>query len=117
MTTRDSLFAAAKQVHRKPVDVSAFLPDMQVCVKVLTGTELDRYTESVRQAQEIKLYVRSQATLVALALCDADGNPLATLDDVPQICDWNGKLLDKLFSEAFALNRIGAEQVESAEKN
>jgi hypothetical protein len=117
MITKDALFAAAKQVGRKAVDVGAFLPHSTVFVKVLTGTELDKYTESVRQAQETKLYVRSQATLVALSICDADGNPLATLDDVPHICDWNGKLLDKLFSEAFALNRIGADQVESAEKN
>jgi hypothetical protein len=117
MTTKDALFSAAKRVKRTSVNVSAFMPDVTVCVKVLTGTELDKYTESVRQAQETKQYVRSQATLVALAICDGDGNPLATLDDVPHICDWNGKLLEKLFSEAFALNRIGADEIEAAEKN
>jgi hypothetical protein len=117
MTIRESLFSAAKAVAKQPVDVSKWIPESDVFVKVLTGTELDRYTDSVRQAQESKHYAKANATLVALSLCDGDGNPLATIDDVPAICDWNAKLLDKIFNAAFELNRIGVEESEQTEKN
>ena len=116
MSLRDKLFSEAKKLPQKAVDVSEFLP-FEVSVKVLTGTELDRYNATIREATETKMWAKSRATLVALSICDKDGNPLATLDDVPQICDWNGKLLDKLFEASFYFNKIGVEESAEVEKN
>ena len=116
MTLRETLFAAAKQPVVTPVSVAQWI-DQPLFIRVLTGTELDKYTTSVQKAREDNHYAKSRATLVALALCDADGTPVASLDDVPAICDWNGKLLDKLFEAAFKANQIGVDESEEVEKN
>lgn len=116
MSLRDDLFSEAKKLPRKAVDVAGLLP-FDVSVKALTGTELDKYYASAREARDSNNVVVSRATLVALSICDSQGCSLATIDDVPSICDWNARLIDKLFDAAFALNTIGVEESAEVEKN
>jgi hypothetical protein len=117
MTLKDSLFSAATSCVKTPVDVSDFLPDAKLFVKVLSGSDLDFYIGTFREARETGNWTKSRATLVALTIVNENGEPLASRGEIPVICDWNQLLLGKLFDVAFTLNKIGGEQAEDSEKN
>ena len=68
MNLRESLFAAAKSCIKTPVDVSAFLPDITVFVRVLSGSDLDFYIGTFKEARETNNWTKSRATLVALTI-------------------------------------------------
>lgn len=106
MALKDLLFAAARKVETEPVDTSSWLPDQKVFMRVMSGADADRYNTAVSKAIEDKQYLQMQATLVALTLCDADANPICTVDDVPQIMGWPSKRINDLFMVASRLNRI-----------
>ena len=109
MSLKDLLFAAARKVEVQPVDTSAWLPDQKLFVRIMSGADADRYNTAVSTAIESKQYLQMQATLVALTLCDADANPICTIDDVPKILEWPNKRIADLFNIASKLNRISDE--------
>lgn len=115
MNLKELLFAAARKPTIEAIDTSAWLPDQKVFVRVMSGADADRYNTAVSKAIEDKHYLRMQATLVALSLCDADANPICTIEDVPQIMEWPNKRIDEIFRVASKLNLI-ADQ-ESTEGN
>jgi hypothetical protein len=110
MNLKELLFAAARKPTLEKVDVSAWLPDQRVFVRVMSGSDADRYNSAVSKATEDKNYLQMEATLVALSLCDGDGTPLCTLDDVPQIMQWPSKRIDELFRVASKVNRIADQE-------
>lgn len=110
MSLKDLLFAAARKPTIEAIDTSAWLPDQKVFVRVMSGADADRYNTAVSKATEDKNYLKMEATLVALSLCDGDGNPLCTLEDVSQIMDWPSKRIDEIFRVASRVNRIADQE-------
>jgi hypothetical protein len=117
MNLKDSLFAAAKTCVKSPVDVSDYMPDAKLFVKVISGTDLDFYIGTFKEARETNNWTRSRATLVAMSIVNEFGEPLASRDDIPAIADWNHLLLTRIFDEAFRLNKIGGDEAAQTEKN
>lgn len=110
MALKELLFAAARKPTIEAIDTSSWMPDQKVFVRVMSGSDADRYNTAVSKATEDKNYLRMEATLVALSLCDGDGTPLCTLDDIPQIMDWPSKRIDQIFRVASQVNRISDQE-------
>jgi hypothetical protein len=110
MNLKELLFAAARKPTLEKIDVSAWLPDQKVFVRVMSGLDADRYNSAVSKATEDRNYLQMEATLVALSLCDGDGNPLCTLQDVPDIMQWPSKRIDEIFRVASQINRIADQE-------
>lgn len=106
MPLKDLLFAAALKPTVQKVDVSEWFPNHEVFVRVINGSDADKYNSAVAKASEDKNFLVMEATLVALSLCDAEGMGICTLDDLPQIMNWPSKRIDKIFGVASKLNRL-----------
>jgi hypothetical protein len=104
---KDLLFAAAYRPAIEKVDTSSWFSGGEVFVRVLSGTDADTYNAAVAQTREDKCYVRMEATMIALSLCDKDGNKLCGPDDIQAIMQWPSTRIEALWRVASKLNRVG----------
>jgi hypothetical protein len=121
----------AKDIKTAPVDVPEWLPEdappdavARVYVKGLSGTEREKYIESIREVvgtgknQSVKIILqKSGAKLAAKCLCDKDGNKLFSEADVDALGEKSSKALDRVINAAAELNGLNEEAVENAKNN
>jgi len=110
---------AAKDKKQVEVTVPEWLDDAGqpgvVCLRVLTGTERDRFEAEFVGGNKSVDMVR--AKLVAKCLCDSEGNRLFTEQEIPALGEKSAAVLDRLFTQCMKLNRFTKDDVEELAGN
>lgn len=83
------------------------------CVRSLSGASRDRIEAAFMANQTEGL----KALVVAMSLCDADGNLLFGVDEAEQLQEKSGAVLDRLFEAAWEISGLKAGSLEAAEGN
>jgi hypothetical protein len=103
---------AADDLPRESVSVPEWGGD--VLVRTMSGTDRDAFEASLLEKDGRMENVR--ARLVALTLCDAQGDRLFDDGEIAALGRKSARALDRVFSVAQRLNGIGVEQVDAAKK-
>ena len=88
-----------------------------VLVKLLTGTERDQFEASVIDDKGKFKKDNVRAKLVLKCAVDEEGKPLFQAADLEAIGAKSAAALDRIFSVAQKLNRMGAQDLEELAKN
>lgn len=99
--SRDEILAADDRVV-EVVDVPEW--GGEVYVRSLTRAEVRPFTET---GEDLAV-----GTLVSVAVCDEDGRPLFTEDDVPALEKKSLRALNRVVAKAMEINGLGGEQAE-----
>jgi hypothetical protein len=111
LLTKDAILAA-DDLPRETVHVAEWGGD--VFVRTMSGTDRDAFEASLLEKDGRMENVR--ARLVALTLCDAQGDRLFDDSEIAALGRKSARALDRVFSVAQRLNGIGVEQVDAAKK-
>ena len=110
MLTRDQILNC-QDLKKERVDVPEW--GGEVYVKSLTALERDRFE---LQAQN-KAVQNHRAFVVAMAVCDAEGNKLFTEADIVKLGNKSAAALARIFDVAVKLSRFTEEDIDQLEKN
>jgi len=92
-----------------------------VYVRGMTGSERDNFegrVSGLESGQTGKMnYQNMRASLVALCVCDADGNRLFTEDQVEVLGAKSATVLDRIFDVARSASGIGDGSLKDSAKN
>ena len=95
-----------------------------VHVRAMSGTQRERYLESIREVkgkgknQDVKiLLVESSAKLAQQTICDKDGNLLFTGSQIKQLGEKSSKALQRVVDASAKLNGFDAEAEEEAKND
>jgi len=109
---------AAKDIKTKVVDVPEW--GGSVIIREMSGKvreEFEMFVQERRSADD-SLNLRGMRTLVlSQTLVDEEGNALFTKDDMSVLGEKNAAVIDKLFTVAMTLNKIGDTQMKELRKN
>ena len=86
----------------------------EVLVRTMSGTDRDAFEASLLEKDGRMENVR--ARLVALTLCDLQGDRLFNDSEIAALGRKSARALDRVFSVAQRLNGIGVDQVDAAKK-
>jgi hypothetical protein len=100
---------------KKMIDVEVPEWNGSVKIRVMTGTERDRFESEFVSGNKSVDMVR--AKLVAKCLCDDEGNRLFAEADIPQLGEKSAAVLDKLFTICMKHNRFTKDDVEELAGN
>lgn len=95
----------------KPVEVPEW--GGTIHIRVMTGAELDGYDQAAYQND----YRMIRAELLVRCLCDEQGNRILSDQDVAELAQQDGYILDRLFDEAREHNGMTSRAKESIAKN
>ena len=109
--SKDAILAA-DDLPRETVNVPEW--GGEVLVRSMSGTDRDAFEASLIEKDGRMENVR--ARLVALTLCDAQGDRLFDDSEIVTLGRKSARALDRVFSVAQRLNGIGVEQVDIAKK-
>jgi hypothetical protein len=100
---------------KKMIDVEVPEWNGSVKIRVMTGTERDRFeAEFVNGNKSVEMV---RAKLVAKCLCDEEGNRLFTEAEIPALGEKSAAVLDKLFTICMKHNRFTKDDVEEMAGN
>ena len=109
--SKDAILAA-DDLPRETVNVPEW--GGEVLVRTMSGTDRDAFEASLLEKDGRMENVR--ARLVALTLCDAQGDRLFNDSEIAALGRKSARALDRVFAVAQRLNGIGVEQVDAAKK-
>ena len=109
--SKDAILAA-EDLPRETVSVPEW--GGQVLVRTMSGTDRDAFEASLLAKDGRMENVR--ARLVALTLCDTEGDRLFDDSEITALGRKSARALDRVFSVAQRLNGIGVDQVDVAKK-
>ena len=107
--SKDAILAA-EDLPRETVSVPEW--GGQVLVRTMSGTDRDAFEASLLAKDGRMENVR--ARLVALTLCDAQGDRLFNDSEIAALGRKSARALDRVFSVAQRLNGIGADEAQAA---
>ncbi len=110
--SKDAILAA-DDLPREAVSVPEW--GGEVLVRTMSGTDRDAFEASLLEKEGRMENVR--ARLVALTLCDTQGDRLFDDSEIAALGRKSARALDRVFSVAQRLNGIGVEQVDAAKKS
>ena len=113
MLKRDDILNA-KDIDVQSVDVPEW--GGEVGVKALTGTERDKFEQSILDGKKVNLNC-IRAKLCAAVICDDKGKRLFTDADIVQLGKKSAKALNRVFEKAQEMNGLGPDDVEDLAKN
>ena len=103
----------ADDTKRELVEVPEW--DGSVYVKAMTGIERDKFENYVTKKK--KNVEGVMAYLCAIAMCDEDGKPIVTLNQVNDLNKKSVSALTRVFEAASRLNSLTDKDVEDLAKN
>ena len=109
--SKDAILAA-DDLPRETVSVPEW--GGEVLVRTMSGTDRDAFEASLLEKDGRMENVR--ARLVALTLCDSQGDRLFDDSEFAALGRKSARALDRVFSVAQRLNGIGVDQVDAAKK-
>lgn len=106
MLTKDDILKTA-DLKIKEIDIPEW--GGQVCLKVISSLDRDRYESWYVSAERSGNYEKARSLLVAMSLCDDKGvllfNPKDS-NDLAAIGNKNSLIIDRIWAEARKLNGI-----------
>lgn len=84
-----------------------------VMVRTITAGERDRWELSTQRKKVEDI----RGSLVALTVCDEEGNLLFSPEDVKELSKKSSAPMQRIFNAAVRINRISNEDVSELEKN
>ena len=109
--SKDAILAA-DDLPRETVNVPEW--GGEVLVRTMSGT--DRYAFEASLLEKDGRMENVRARLVALTLCDSQGDRLFDDSEIAALGRKSARALDRVFSVAQRLNGIGVDQVDAAKK-
>ena len=88
-----------------------------VLVKSLTGSEKDKYEQSIYSIKDGANYNNIRAKFVALSICDEDLKPIFGSADIEALGQKSAIALNRVFEVAQKLSGLTSADVEELEKN
>ena len=79
-----------------------------VLVKSLTGSEKDKYEQSIYSVKDGANYNNIRSKLAALCICDEELKPIFSIADVEALGQKNAAALDRVFQAAQKLSGLSA---------
>jgi len=104
MLTRDAILSAS-DVKIERVSVPEW--GGEICVRSFDGISRDQVEQHVMRNGDKPDTVGLRALVVVLAACTEKGEPLFTHADIPALGKKSGAALDRVFSAASKLNKLG----------
>ena len=105
----------ANDLPKKEVKVPEW--NGSVFIRTLTGEERDRFEADYAEMKEKKAIGNFRAKFLALAICDEEGKPLFTQEDVNSLGKKSARALQRLFNIATTMSGIGEKDLEEMVKN
>lgn len=102
---------------KRPDPVMVTLPDGVIYVRVMTAREREQYENTMRKKSESGRADDVRAEVVQRCACDADGNLMFGVDDLPLLSELPFTVISPIFEAATKANSMQADAVEQAEKN
>lgn len=102
------------------VDLPWIGPNAHVLVRGMSANGKDRFEDDVYNVVGGKVVAKAEgirAITICLCLCDAKGNPLCTLEDLPAIQGLDGKTADAIYAVASRLSGMTQQDVDELVKN
>lgn len=106
MLDKNSLMAAQKLRVEK---VAVQELDGNICIRVMTGRELDKYYEetiSLIDGQVVPVQENKMAKLLVKCICDENGNRLFSDDETDKLGSISSLVLVPLYDAAMRLNNM-----------
>lgn len=110
--TADAIFAA-NDMHLVPVNVKEW--NGTVHIRVMSVGEMEAYQREFAEKRESMDNWR--AKLLVRCLCDKDGKPLFTAEQVEKLGTKSVKVMSRLFDLAMKHNAVTEKDVEELAKN
>lgn len=85
-----------------------------VCIRPISAATRDRFEAALLDPKRRHL---ARATMVAGALCDADGTLLFSAADIPALAERSAEAIDLVFDAILAHSRLDPEAMEDASGN
>lgn len=88
--------------------------DGVVWVRTMTGTERDRWETMAFISEDGKVRANEEnirARLVALTVCDFEGNLLFGIDDIEEVGKKSATAINRLFDAASRVNAVSASDI------
>ncbi len=104
---------AVDDSHRQKVAVPEWGKKRFVYMRAITSRERDAF--DLWSVTNDGVNVR--AHLVHLTICDEDGKPIFTADDITALGEKSSRVMDRLFDLAAAINGIGPAELAELEGN
>ena len=101
---------AADDIKKAPVDVPEW--GGTIYVKTVSGTERDRFEESLNKNRE-----GFRVKFVVAAACDENGKPLFTAEQAAALAGKSGAVIGRVFDAAWDINGFSQERVEELGKD
>ena len=111
--SRDAILAV-QDLNMKKIAVPQWGGD--VYIKQLSGAEQDRYEQDSFMSKDRNI-INLRARLICLAVCDKEGNKLFKPGDMDSVSKKSSGVLNILFEEILALNKITEDDLEDIAKN
>lgn len=102
------------------VDLPWIGPDAHVLVRGMSANGKDRFEDDIYHVVAGKVVAKAEgirAITICLCLCDATGNQLCTLADLPAIQGLDGKTADAIYAVASRLSGMTQQDVDELVKN
>ena len=111
---KESFLAFAKaNVRKQEVEIEGY---GKVFIRILKARERDLYEGSIAGGDKFN-FDNFRSRLVALCLCDANGNRIFKDEDISVLGEMPADLINKLFTVAQEINGFTPKAIETAEKN
>lgn len=85
----------------------------EVFIRCMSGKDRDEFEQKVQGKQLSNI----RAVLAAISLCDSEGKRLFNDSEIELLGAKSAAALDRVFSMALKINRIGAADVDELKKN
>jgi hypothetical protein len=87
----------------------------EVCLRVMSGTERDKFeSEFVGDNKSVEMV---RAKLVSKCLCDEDGKRIFSEEEIPELGDKSAAVLEMLFHKCMKHNRFTKDDVDDLAGN
>jgi len=88
-----------------------------VYLRTITGRERDEFESAALDASKRGDLRGLRAFLLALCICNEDGERIFKDDDAPKLAQKNAAVLDRLFTRAQELNALTERDINEIQKN
>ena len=114
MLTREAILGV-EDVTTEVVDVPEW--GGSVFVRVMSAGERDNFEESSVNRDGTPNLVNYRARFAAMVICDHEGTPQFTPEDVSALALKNANALDRILEAGLRVNALAKDSIEALEKN
>lgn len=112
--TAEQIFGAP-DLKMEPMEVPEW--DGSINIRVVSGKQRDIIVEEAQRSLKSGKEDKVKAKVIHFAVCDDEGKPVFSLDQVPALMDKNGVVIDRIIAKAMEINGLDEKSEKDAEEN